>query len=69
MEEGAMVHHSYDSYAPSTCGSYEPRRANPIIAAAARGECDGAADAHRRKIAVAIAVLAHVVQLALTGVE
>jgi hypothetical protein len=29
MKEGARVHHSYGSYAPSTYGSYEPRRANP----------------------------------------
>ena len=29
MEEGARVHHSYGSYAPSTYGSYEPREANP----------------------------------------
>jgi hypothetical protein len=29
MEEGARVHHSYGSYAPSTYGSYEPRRENP----------------------------------------
>ena len=28
-EEGAWVHHSYGSYAPSTYRSYEPRRANP----------------------------------------
>jgi hypothetical protein len=27
MKEGARVHHSYGSYAPSTYGSYEPRRA------------------------------------------
>jgi hypothetical protein len=30
MEEGARVHNSYGSYAPSTYGSYEPRKANPI---------------------------------------
>ena len=29
MEEGARVHHSYGFSAPSTYGSYEPRRANP----------------------------------------
>jgi hypothetical protein len=29
MKEGARVHRSYGSYAPSTYGSYEPRRANP----------------------------------------
>ena len=29
MKEGARVHHSYGSYAPSTYGSYEPRRVNP----------------------------------------
>ena len=29
MEEGAMAHHFYGSYAPSAYGSYEPRRANP----------------------------------------
>ena len=29
MKEGARVHYSYGSYAPSTYGSYEPRRANP----------------------------------------
>jgi hypothetical protein len=29
MKEGARVHHSYGSYAPSTYGSYEARRANP----------------------------------------
>jgi hypothetical protein len=29
MKEGARVHHSYGSYAPSTYGSYEPRNANP----------------------------------------
>jgi hypothetical protein len=32
MEEGARVHHFYGSYAPSTYGSYEPRRANPSTA-------------------------------------
>jgi hypothetical protein len=32
MKEGARVHHSYGSYAPSTYGSYEPRRANPSTA-------------------------------------
>jgi hypothetical protein len=32
MEEGARVHHSCGSYAPSTYGSYEPRRANPSTA-------------------------------------
>jgi hypothetical protein len=32
MEEGARVHHSYGSCAPSTYGSYEPRRANPSTA-------------------------------------
>ena len=29
MKEGARVHHFYGSYALSTYGSYEPRRANP----------------------------------------
>jgi hypothetical protein len=29
MEEGARVHHSYGSYAPSAYGSYGPRNANP----------------------------------------
>jgi hypothetical protein len=29
MKEGARVRHSYGSYAPSTYGSYGPRRANP----------------------------------------
>jgi hypothetical protein len=33
MKEGARVHHSYGSYAPSTYGSYEPRRAHPSTAA------------------------------------
>jgi hypothetical protein len=28
MKESARVHHSYGSYAPSTYGSYEPRRAD-----------------------------------------
>ena len=32
MKEGARVHHSYGSYALSTYGSYEPRRANPSAA-------------------------------------
>jgi hypothetical protein len=32
MKEGAREHHSYASYAPSTYGSYEPRRANPSAA-------------------------------------
>jgi hypothetical protein len=32
MKEGVRVHHSYGSYAPSTYGSYEPRRANPSTA-------------------------------------
>jgi hypothetical protein len=32
MKEGARVHHSYGSYAPSTYGSYEPRRENPSTA-------------------------------------
>jgi hypothetical protein len=32
MKEGARVHRSYGSYAPSTYGSYEPRRANPSTA-------------------------------------
>jgi hypothetical protein len=35
MKEGARVHHSYGSYAPSTYGSYEPRRANLSTGAAA----------------------------------
>ena len=29
----AECHHSYGSYAPSTYGSYEPRRANPSTGA------------------------------------
>ena len=32
IKEGARVHRSYGSYAPSTYGSYEPRRANPSTA-------------------------------------
>jgi hypothetical protein len=32
MKEGARVHHSYGSCAPSTYGSYEPREANPSTA-------------------------------------
>ena len=28
-KESARVHHSYGSYAPSTYGSYGPRKANP----------------------------------------
>ena len=32
MKEGAWVHHSYGYYAPSTYGSYEPRRANASTA-------------------------------------
>jgi hypothetical protein len=34
MKEGARVHHSYGSYAPSTYGSFGPRKANPSTALA-----------------------------------
>ena len=36
MKEGARVHHSYGSYAPSTYGSYGPREANPSTLNTAR---------------------------------
>jgi hypothetical protein len=32
MKEGARVHHSYGSYAPSSYGSYDARKANPSTA-------------------------------------
>ena len=33
MKESAKVQHSYGSYAPSTYGSYGPRKANPSTGA------------------------------------
>jgi hypothetical protein len=41
MKEGARVHHSYGSYAPSTYGSYEPRRPNPSTAHRSRSRGAG----------------------------
>ena len=45
MKAGARIHHSYGSYAPSTYGSYDARKANPSIAATARAKesCTGLA--------------------------
>jgi hypothetical protein len=47
MKEGARVHHSYGSYAPSAHGSYEHRNANPSTAATASCGAAGGAPTGR----------------------
>jgi hypothetical protein len=69
-KEGARVHHSYGSYAPSTYGSYEPRRANPSTVCHARSShpqhprCRPLLAGWRRRSSMEHAVKASALQIA-----